>query len=379
MNSGSEEFFLLTFILHKLLYMFKKIFLFSFSLAFLAGCNTKFSVNGEYVETPVVHFLLDQGQDYQFLKLNRTFLKEGNANEFAKQSELSYFDNVVATVEEIQNGSTLRTWTLQDTTIQNKKDGAFYGPKQKLYFFKVDSDDMNEMLREDVFYRLNIDVDNGNHIITGQTELVGGVDINYPKPQLSFNFAEFNVPANGYRSTPITFSRSPEAGIFNLRIRFDYNEFTSTGNEKKSLMWTVGEITNSGVSSNSATIAANGEQFYEFIEGNISVDENVTKRTVDGFEILLVGGSKDLYTYMLTNEPSSSLAQNSPTYSNVDGALGIFSSRVTVKQYKPGFTAPFTRALNENSTKELCNGQYTAALKFCSPIINDNSTSFYCN
>lgn len=379
MNSGGEEIIFLTFILHKPLYMFKKIFLFSLGLAFLAGCNTKFSVNGEYVETPVVHFLLDQGEDYQFLKLNRTFLQEGNANEFAKQPELSNFENVVATITEIKDGSTLRTWTLEDTIIKNKKEGAFYGPEQKLYFFKVDSDDDNDKLREDAFYRLKIDIDNGNHIITGQTQLVGGVDITYPKPQLSLNFAEFDVPANGYRSTPITFSRSPDAGIFNLRIRFEYNEFIGSAYEKKSLIWSVGDITNSGITSSSATISADGEQFYQFVQNNIPVNPNVTKRTVSSFELILVGGSNDLYTYMLTNEPSSSLAQNKPTYSNVDGALGIFSSRVSVKQFKPGFTAPFTRALNENSTKELCNGQYTAALKFCSSIINDNGTSFYCN
>src|SRR5690606_30736261 len=97
--------------------MFRKYFFFSLTLFLLIGCNTKFSVNGDYEETPVVHFLLDQGNEFHFLKLNRTFLKEGNANDFAKQPELSYFDNVLATVEEVKNGGVSRTWTLKDTTI----------------------------------------------------------------------------------------------------------------------------------------------------------------------------------------------------------------------------------------------------------------------
>lgn len=363
--------------------MFKKIFLFSLGLAFLASCETKFSVNGEYVETPIVHFLLDQGEELQFLKLNRTFLQEGNANEFAKQPELSYFDNVVATVEEIKNGVTARTWTLQDTVIKNKKEGVFYGPEQKLYFFrpapfKILGTDTT-YLDEDAFYRLKIDVDNGKHVINGQTNLVGGVNISYPKIQQSFSFAEFDVAANGYRSTPITFTRSSEAGIFNLKIRFAYNEFIGANYEKKSLLWQVGEINNTGASSNTATIFADGEQFYKYLQNNIEENPAVTKRQIEAIEIQLVGGSKDLYTYMLTNEPSSSLAQNKPTYSNVDGALGIFSSRVTVKQYKAAFFGANSRALNENSTKELCTGQYTAPLKFCSHLASDINTSFYCN
>ncbi|WP_158276104.1 DUF4249 family protein [Brumimicrobium oceani] len=363
--------------------MFKKIFLFSLGLAFLSSCETKFSVNGEYVETPIVHFLLDQGKEIQYLKLNRTFLKEGNANEFAKQPELSYFDNVDATVEEIKDGVTLRTWTLKDTVIKNKKEGAFYAPEQKLYFFRPDFVEISgtdtTYLDEDAFYRLKIDIDNGNHMVNGQTNLVSGVNITYPKPQISFNFAESDVSSNGYRSTPISFSRSPEAGIFNLKIRFDYNEFIGSNYEKKSLLWPVGEITNSGTSTSGATIFAEGEQFYKYLQNNIDENPAVTKRQIEGIEIQLVGGSKDLYTYMLTNEPSSSLAQNKPTYSNVDGALGIFSSRVTVTQYKDAFFGVNSRALNENSTKELCNGQFTAPLKFCSHLASDVNTNFSCN
>ncbi|WP_107039834.1 DUF4249 family protein [Brumimicrobium mesophilum] len=361
--------------------MFKKIFFFGLSLTFLASCETKFSVNGEYEETPIVHFLLDQGQEFQFLKLNRTFLKEGNANEFAKDAELSYFDNVVATVEEIKNGSVQKTWTLEDTVINNKDEGAFYGPEQKLYFFRGDENVVNGQtvyLDEDAFYRLNIDIDNGNHIVEGQTELVKGVGIEYPNINISFGFAENNVPLNGYRTTQIKYSTSPEASIFKGRLEFDYREFVGSNSEVKTVLMELGESVNNSSTNGSATFLPSGERFYQLLQSKIAVDPNVTKRQVEGMKIVITAGSRDLYTYMLTNEPSSSLAQNKPTYSNVDGALGIFSSRVTATQYKPSFNGNW-RALNQNSTKELCNGQYTNALNFCSPIPNDINTTYYCN
>ncbi len=62
------------------------------------SCKTDFSVNGEYEERAVVHFLLDQGQEFHFLKLNKTFLGDGNANDFAMIADSSDFNNVVAIV-----------------------------------------------------------------------------------------------------------------------------------------------------------------------------------------------------------------------------------------------------------------------------------------
>lgn len=353
--------------------MLKKIVVFGFSLLILLACNTKFSVNGEYEEKPIVHFLLDQGQEYQFLKLNRTFLREGDAMEFAKDADLSYFDNVIATVEEIKNGVKIRDWVLKDTIITNKKEGVFYSPDQKLYFFKAGD------LDEDAIYRLKIDIDNGNHIVTGQTELVKGVNITFPKPNQSFNFADNDVFANGYKSTPITFVPGNGAA-YKVQVRFDYSEYTTTGQLDKSVLWNIGEVDNYGMTGQTTSMAAKGESFYEFLSRKVPSGSDVAKRTVRGMEILLTAGSSDLQTYILTNKPTSSLAQNKPVYSNVEGALGIFSARVTIKQYKPNYIpSPHSRSMNISSTKELCTGKYTVGLKFCSDIPEDSGSSYFCN
>ncbi|PKR81016.1 hypothetical protein CW751_07570 [Brumimicrobium salinarum] len=365
--------------------MIKKIFFLLASASFIYGCNTEFSVNGEYVEQPIVHFLLDQGKEYQFLKLNKTFLKEGNSLEFAKEPELSYFDNVVATVKEIKNGSTLREWTLEDTVIQNKKDGVFYGPEQKLYFFKPAALPSNiptsipKYLDEDAIYRLNINIDNGNHIVEGQTELVKGVSINSPLQNSAFNFVKKYGGAKEYASTAIVFSLGNGA-TFKTELGFNYREYTASGNTDKTIKYTLGERSNTDLVGSTSSIFAEGEVFYEVLKNKIQPNSDVTKRTVRGMEITLTAGSSDLYTYMLTNEPTSSLAQNQPTYSNVEGALGIFSSRVTVRQYKPYYNnLNNRRSLDVNSTDELCEGPYTAPFKFCSDIPEDNIRSFSCN
>lgn len=350
--------------------MIKKVLTLGFCIALLLGCKSKFSVNGEYIEKPVVHLLLDQGENYHFLKLNKTFLKEGNAYDYAKDPSLSYFDNVVATVKEI--GGQNRTWTLKDTTITNKKEGVFYAPKQKLYYFKAND------LDEDALYRLNIDINNGEFTVTAQTKLVSNVNISYPKPNFSFNFADNNVQINGYKSTPITFSLGSGA-VYKVQLKINYREYTTSGQSDKTILWNLGSKDRLDIPTSTSTIPASGEKFYELLSKKIAVNSNVTKRTLQEMEIILTAGSEDLQTYMLTNKPTSSLAQNKPSYSNVEGALGIFSSRVTIKQTKAVYSPPNKRALNQNSTKELCTGTYTVALNFCSDIPLDNSAPYACN
>lgn len=361
--------YLLKFV-HRILSM--KYLVISILILSIVGCKTDFSVNGEYEERAVVHFLLDQGQEYHFLKLNKTFLGDGNANDFAMIADSSDFNNVDAVVEEFKNGSVIRSWTLQDTIIENKNPGAFYHPNQKLYFFYAND------LDEEALYRLKIDVENGKHIITGQTELVKEVSINVPSQITQIGFAEANVPLNGYRSQQIRFTKGTGA-IFNAQMDFSYVEQTASGNELKTINWNLSDISAAEITTTTGNISAQGEFFYQLVRDNVPVaDASIIRRYVQSFEVRVTAGSEDLYTYMLVNQPTSSIAQNKPEYSNVDGAIGIFSSRVTVTLFKTAFLPPNTRALSTNSTRELCEGQYTYDRGFCSPIPNDNPYSFYC-
>lgn len=354
----------------------KRIIFFLLIIITALGCNTDFSVNGEYNETPIVHMLLDPNDEFHFLKVNKTFLGDGNANTFASVADSSYFDVVEATVEEVISGNVNRTWLLEDTIIENKNPGLFYYPEQKLYFFQADD------LNENALYRLNIEIDNGKHIVTGQTSLVKDIDITFPNLNQQLGFAEANVPANGYRTQSISFTTGTGA-VFNGKIRFDYREVTPSGTELKSVLWNLGNLDKEDITVGTPSFSASGETFYELIRNSVPVDPNVTRRTPYAFELLVTAGSEDLQTYMLVNEPTSSLAQNKPTFSNVTGGLGIFSARTTVSQYKyvQNPSNPNIRALSVNSTRELCEGQYTFNLDFCSNQTNDiaQGYSFACN
>ena len=97
----------------------------------------------------------------------------------------------------------------------------------------------------------------------------------------------------------------------------------------------------------------------------------------------MTGGSTELSKYILVNQPSSSLAQNKPSFSNLtrtDGGpvIGIFTSRMTNKLDK--FNTTSTATLDNLSRKELSIGPITGLLMFCSDYQIDinNGESWAC-
>lgn len=357
----------------------KKSFVYFLFLAFLlmvGACKTDFSVNGDFKEVPIVHFLLDPGQEYHFMKLNKTFLGDGNANVFAGIADSNYFDIVEARVEQYdkQSEQVVNTWELKDTIIDNKNPGVFYYPEQKLYYFREPNLDNSE----NFIYRLYCEINNGEHILTGETELVRGVNITSPNQNTSIRFAHPPGSEDLYLSQDVQYDRGT-GFIFNTTMNFLYRDIMPSGNVNNTVVYDAGDVRRSDFLGSTISTTLRGERFYQIVSEQVPVDENVTRREIVAVELVVTAGSEDLLTYMLVNQPTTSIAQNKPEFTNVGGGLGIFSSRLTIRQYKPAFVPPTIRAMNSFTTRELSQGIITGNLGFCSHLAMDQSTTFSCN
>jgi hypothetical protein len=76
-----------------------------------------------------------------------------------------------------------------------------------------------------------------------------------------------------------------------------------------------------------------GSSFYAALEENViyddpAVEEKVTDRFTGKVEFIVEAGGTELNTYMEVNEPSSSIIQDRPEYSNIENGIGIFSCRM---------------------------------------------------
>ncbi|MFN5910855.1 MAG: hypothetical protein ACK45H_05935 [Bacteroidota bacterium] len=362
--------------MRKLMYFLSLLF----SGLLLTSCSEELNMTGDFKETVVVHGLLDQSDSIHFIKINRAFIGPGDATSIAQIPDSSYFTDLVATVKEYIGSSTTptRTWTLQDTLIDNKESGVFYAPQQKVYYFHTIG---QQPLNDEATYHLDLSLKGGTIQVHGETRLVK--DISSPTSSQNFQF-KF-VDNNGiYIPTAVT-AAVGNSSVMNAKLRIAFNEYRSGVPTLKTFDWNLGEVE---VEENTnQTFTANGETFYNLIKANVTEDPLIDQRRFVSISAIFTGGSQELYNYMSVNKPSSSLAQNKPTYTNltISGearVIGIFSSRNTLTYTRPFYLdpgLPFVRCINTKSTQELCIGQITGSLLFCSQHIADQAQSWYCD
>jgi hypothetical protein len=349
------------------------------------SCKEDITLTTEYKETPIIFGLLDQSQDLQFIKINRGFIGPGNAFEIAKIPDSSYFENVNAKVEEIENNQVVHTWILRDTILDTKStDGIFYAPTFKAYYFSTSS----HPLGENKNYRLTVDINEGKLTVVGETQLVQNFAPPVGNSGSSLNATNaalrFAKDPGEYISTSII-CQAGTAAFGNVSLSFRVKEYRGSADSTYiEIPWNVNEAT---TANNSITAIAQGQTFYELIRDGITNDNTVTRRNFEGFQVTFTGGTQELYNYILVNKPSTSLTQSKPTFTNLsvtDGysVVGIFSARSTVSFYKPFVTnnQQFVRCIDANTTRELCKGLIPGlGTQFCSQHPGDITKDYYCN
>ncbi len=340
------------------------------------SCKEDIELTGDFKETPVIYGLLDQADSIHMIKITRAFIGPGDALTFAQIPDSNYFNSVAGTVTEFINGVPARVFTLKDTLITNKDpNGIFYAPTQKLYYFSTST---STPLLDNAEYRLNLDINNGAFAVSGKTELVKNMTEDVTPKSQPFRF----ILSNGDFITTFVKVNTGTSYQVSTKLTVEFTEWRGADSTVISFDWKLGESdVNPG---STVSFSAKGETFYNLIVSNATNDPAITKRTFNSITTTVVGGSEDLYNYILVNEPSTSLAQSKPTYTNLTStnghsAIGLFTARQTLTAFKPfiGLTNS-NRCININTTRELCLGPITSSLLFCSDNPADILQTWYC-
>jgi hypothetical protein len=344
----------------------------------ISSCSEDINLVGDFKETAVIVGLLDQQDTLHYVKITRAFIGPGNSLQIAQIPDSSYFQQVDATIKETKNGTVYREWTLQDTIIQNKdENGVFYAPEQKVYYFKTSS---SAPLDASMTYKLHVTVNGGEFTVDGETKLVNGVIATAVDLQ-NFQFKFADNPGS-YIPTGVAVAKG-NSRVINTKLKVNFYERVAGAYTLKSFVWNLGE-TETVDGSPSVSFTANGKIFFELLRDNTTNNTAIDQRRFHSIEVTCTGGSDDLYNYMTVNQPSSSLAQSKPTFTNLVASngrvIGIFSSRQTYKKEK-FFVNPDNqnvRMLSGKTTIELCNGPITGTYLFCSQHPGDLASSIAC-
>jgi hypothetical protein len=355
------------------------------------GCSTEVDLTAPYDSLPVVYGLLEVDADTQWVKINRTWLGDGNqlvAAQIPDSSEYPEGSVMAKIVELIPSesgeivGNELATgveWVLQDTVLENKStDGIFFGPSQRVYYASMSE----RALREDRWYRLEALLPDGSELKATTTMVQSSAgSIERPPPNLSsyqMGFASVNPDGSAtYPSFPFRWTSAPGASRYAASLKVNFQEryyaddeltlLDSVRDRTISLSLGTRQLNNPN---NTQTLeeSFSGERFYSELATRLEVNPRIRRvlgyydgdtqieRALD-FELQVA--NQDLAIYLDVNESTNSIVQERPLWTNVQGGIGLWASRTTLGVYNLGYLKQTMQHLQE--------GDLTAALNFCSP------------
>ena len=328
----------------------KKLFLLaSISLLFWT-CSTEIDVLDDWKETTVVYGLLDQSQPKQYIRIQKAFLGPDNALTMAQEYDsINYLNQLSVFIQQMdQNGNILYTYTLQPDTF-TKEPGFFNSAQQVVYSLSTPA-----TFNTNQTYKLLVNNTQTGNSVDATTSLLDDFVVTRPTgPSINI------VKITSTTLVQVAWNASPDARVYQVGCRFHYSE-TDINNvtvSKTTPEWTIGTVeTTSSTATIPQELFFEPDAFYRFIAGVIPNDPNIVSREDDFIEFTVYAAGSELQTYMAINGPSSSLVQEKPFYTNINGGLGVFSSRYAKTKTNLTLT-PLTQ-------DTLAGGQFSCHLRF---------------
>lgn len=328
--------------------------LFTSHFLLLSGCSTDFSVTAPWKEITVVYGLLNPADSVQYIKINKAFLGEGNALQMAGVADSNNYRNILdVKLQQLSDGSFIQL--SRDSSIP-KETGTFANVPNILY-------KTNALISQGSDYKLIIHNTQSGKTITATTKVVNNSIINNPPPppaQLSF--------AGGISSFKVDWTTSVNGKIYNLVIRFHFVEVNKITRDSihKSLDWTFPNVKSATLQGGeNLSIEFKHADFYKFIAAHLGVNDAV-KRIANNVDLIFTVGADALNTYVEVNQPSTGIVQEKPQFTNIDGGIGLFSSRLTQTM--------LGKRLTKQTVDSLSSGYYTKNLGFCNFDLKDPAT-----
>lgn len=326
------------------------------------GCKSDLEVSAPYKEITVVYGLLSKNDDTCWLKINKAFLGEGNALEYAQIPDSNeytdaQFDGTISTTDGSQS------WTLQETIV-NRPVGIFNGPQHKMYYFVPGAGGLNE----DATYRLDA-IAKGN-VVNATTPLVKDFNIysTTSNPNTLINFKT----GNGFVNYEIQWFTAGNGKRYEVTFTFFYDEKRSDGSiTGKSFTAPVATFISDGQVNDQVGVALNGENFFQTVAARVPEDDDVVYRQFQGIEFNWAVAGPDLHTYLALSEPISGIVEERPDYTNINGGYGLLSSRIFKSTPQNANSYATRKRLGPLSMTELLTGSYTGSRRFCIPGVQD--------
>ncbi len=325
-----------------------------FGLSFgLSSCENDVDLFGDIEESPVVYGLLSSSDTAQYIRLERSFADPlVGAVTLAKDENSVYFMD--ASVDLI-NAATSERFSLASVNAVDegyvRQEGDFLTDPN--YLYKIASDQID--LSPEVIY--NLEVKKGENIIaTSSTQVLD--NSKFRSPAISQGVAR--IAFENKKFTTIRWSRVDNASSY--AISFDFvireNDIMSGDKETIELRWDATSLLNDkGGTNTSQDVDLAGQSFFDFLDAQFDPEANITRQLLKlDIRVTTFGAEIGQYLDVINANSGITSAQEVPSFTNIEGGYGLFSStnKVVLEDL----------SLTPKTLDSLYNGSTTADLQF---------------
>lgn len=319
----------------------------------ISSCDNELDSTAEFKETPIILALINPDDQEHFIKVYKSFLNdEISAITIAQNPDSIYYtDSIIVSLERASNGQRFFFSKIDGNTIGKPMDEGIFANSPNILYT------LNQSLIRGETYRLKFENPLTGKTTFSETKMIDDFQINAPFEGFNFNFAtnaKFDVQ---WRS-------AAGARLYDVVLRFFYEEWNINNPsdvQTKFLDWRIGNaITSNNVNGGEQlSVNIDGVGFYNFLRGTLSSDPNIRRRVFnENIQIIFTAAGQTLYDFIRINRAQTGITslQTLPDFTNIEGGLGIFSSRKTKIRNKVG--------LNSRSIDSLSCGTLTRQLNF---------------
>ena len=362
------------------------------SITFLS-CNSDIDLTAPYEDITIVYGLLDQTEDIQYIRINKSFLGDAPLADMASVRDSVEYDDsdfISKRVEKWQGNVKLDEWELKDTLVEAINESIFYisgitDPLRKVYY-------LDEAIEEgdNIEYKVVVEIQNKESVFA-TTSLIKNTSGSISNPRSNtvgnssqrIKFSDASSTINGiYPNYKFKWRSEIGASLYELFLEMDYVEKVwespahevEISSEVKTLKWFLGSTETNQIAQTTSQRedlekSINGELFFQQVSSSLESNPNITREIgilnnaiednhYSTFRFNLVIADEDFGSFIEFSEPSTSLAQERPQWTNVTNGQGLFSSRLKQQSLDV--------RMDNNTMIELCIGQFTNGLNFCS-------------
>lgn len=324
-------------------------------VGFCSSCSNDFELTAAWQDIPVVYGFLTVQDSVYYIRVEKAFLDPNqSALDVAQKADSLYYDDALVQLERVEREEVINLQRVNgDDEGIPRKEGIFANAPNILYKFELADENRLEG-GENV--RLTVNRGDTEEVVSAQTVMLSSTEFLGGSPGNPINFERD-------RNTSFTWKVDEHAYLFDLKIKVHIEESDPDNPSvfiPKTVEWVLArnlEREDGNGGSVRRKVQIKGEEFFKFL-GN-SLDETLpVTRVFRSIDVEVSSGGIELLEFLRISQANTGItsSQTIPTYTNVEGGFGLFTSRTITKLED--------LTINGVTRDSLVNGFYTKNLNF---------------